>query len=185
MPLPSLVTVAAPAADDGSLRAGCLLQPPVFSSSRLFPGPSPTVDFLLPALCWLPTPRPPLFLCHCCFSVFVPVNSSPPGLPALDLRGEGVQGKVLSLCLAPRFQRQPHPLPRTFHSSGNVVRAPALKTRQSAQQSSPLGLGGPHAPQEWVSGTPFPICSPFPSTGLHIFAMQWLTRPFAGGFERA
>lgn len=93
MPLPSLVTVAAPAAD---CRSRVPLAASHFLSSFLVP-PPPWISSFLPFSGVPVSQTGPLFLCF-----FVPVNSLPPGLPAHDLYGgggggEGVQGKVSSL----------------------------------------------------------------------------------------
>lgn len=179
MPLLSLVTVADPAAD---CRSRVPLAASHFLGSFLVP-PPPWISSFLPLSGFPVSQAGPLFLCF-----FIPVNSLPPGLPALDLggrrqgRGAG-EGFLPSPSTSPSPAKpwcfQPYPSPRTFHPSSSSTPHSPNKVILSAQLSC--------FPQEWVSGRSVPICSPFQSVGLHIFAITLLTRPPAipsvSGFE--
>lgn len=179
MPLPSLVTVAVPAAD---CRVGCLLQPPVFSAlswSLPHHGLPPSCPFLASL-----SPRPghsssaaASFLLTLCLQDFLPSICMGWG------RGRGAgEGFLPSSstspspakpCVLPAFV--PHPgtfypggsSPPHPHTPPNTVIFPASFRKASlrafeAPPPHPLAL-------ERVSGMSFPICAPLRGLGFFTF----------------
>lgn len=123
MSLPSLVTVAAPAAD---VRARCLLQPPILSALPFLVPPPPWISSFLP---FSGFPVSQTRSSSSAASSFLLTLCSQDFLPLICGAGRGAGGGFLpsfsfQFCIT---RRNPavfslYPLPRTFHSSSSVLR---------------------------------------------------------------